>query len=173
MSGDGGGAIRLTRTAIDPPRTDAPEPVTIRFDVVGVPAPQGSKRAFVNGGRAIMTEASGPRQKAWRQAVAGAALDASVDHEPLDGPLEVVVVFRMPCPKGRIKKAPHWHAVAPDIDKLLRSTFDGLKDGGLMRDDRQFAALTARAFEVDGWTGATIIVRQMDPEPWGMVLWDG
>jgi Holliday junction resolvase RusA-like endonuclease len=119
-----------------------------------------------------MTEASAPRQKAWRQAVAQAALEASVDYEPLEGPLALLCVFRLPVPKARAKKAPCWHAVAPDLDKLLRATLDGLKDGGLMGDDKQFAAITARAIEVDGWTGAMILVRQLgayDPKGWAEI----
>lgn len=35
----------------------------MKFDVRGIPAPQGSKKAFVVNGRAVMIEASATTQK--------------------------------------------------------------------------------------------------------------
>lgn len=140
----------------------------IEFDVVGVPAPQGSKTAVGFGGKVRLIEGrtSGQRIKhrAWRDAVAAAARDHSPER-PLTGPLDITVLFRMPRPASRGKKHHGWHAVAPDKDKLLRSTLDGLQVGGLVANDSQFASGSWAAFEVDGWTGAVITVREA-PSRW-------
>ena len=139
-------------------------PESVTFRVLGIPAPQGSKVAFVAGGRAVMKEASKGRQRAWRSAVAQAAADTVVlfpQCERMDGPLAVTYLFRMPCPKVRAKRAPGWHAVSPDISKVVRATEDGLTDGGLIVDDRLIAKMEARAVEVLGWTGAAITVHRL------------
>jgi Holliday junction resolvase RusA-like endonuclease len=144
--------------------------VLARLDVIGVPKPQGSKIAFVNKatGKAGMKEQGERGQRAWRSAVAQVARDAAHDAAPFDGPLGLNVVFRMPCPKARLKKAPCWHVVTPDLSKLLRATEDGLVDGGLILDDRLIAVGLVQAIEVVGWTGARIEVRQL--EDWQLRL---
>jgi Holliday junction resolvase RusA-like endonuclease len=108
----------------------------IRFSVVGVPAPQGSKTRFgkvmVDGtsktGRAALS--------AWRGAVATAAREYVRDHpmSPLTGPVRMRVEFRF----APVASSPHrfHHATTPDSDKLLRSTGDALVAGGLLVDDR-------------------------------------
>ena len=58
-----------------------------------------------------------------------------------------------------------------DIDKLLRSTFDALKDGGLIVDDSRIVAVAAGKVEVPApeWTGAMISIgAAVDPvgQPW-------
>lgn len=136
------------------------------FTVLGVPAPQGNKSAVMIGGKARLIEgrrASGrASHKAWRQAVAQAAHDAAGD-EPLEGPLAIDVVFRFPRPQSRPKKHHGWHVVRPDHDKVLRATFDGLTDGGLVRDDCLFAAITVHAIEEPGWSGASIVITRLLP----------
>lgn len=141
-----------------------------RLDVVGLPAPQGSKVAFINKatGRAGTKEASEPKQRAWRTAVALAARDAALPDGPIDGPIGLTVTFRMPCPKARVKKSPCWHTVAPDLSKMLRATEDGLVDGGLIVDDRLIALMLVQAFEIVGWTGARIDVQRL--EDWQLRL---
>ena len=142
---------------------------SVRFDVVGLPKPQGSKVAFINKatGHAGMKEASERGQRAWRGVVALAARDACdngpVGMTPFDGPLGLTILFRLPCPKARAEKAPCWHIVSPDLSKLLRSTEDGLVDGGLIVDDRLICSTRMWAIEVVGWTGAHIRVEQVPP----------
>lgn len=103
------------------------------FIVLGVPAPQGSKRAFVVNGRAIITEDS-KRTKPWRQAI----IDAAPVMEPLDGPLAFYAVFTMPkpqkVPKGRTRPS-----TKPDLSKLVRAAEDSCKDAGLIVDDARIA----------------------------------
>lgn len=117
----------------------------VSFTVYGTPAPQGSKRAFVAGGRAVVVDDNKPRLRSWRQDVRKAALDASaqMSREPVD----VSVTFFLARPKGHYGtgrnagtlrgSAPNHPAVKPDLDKLLRSTLDGLKEGGAYHDDAQ------------------------------------
>lgn len=126
--------------------TVAPEPIVIR--VHGVPAPQGSKTAFVRGGRAIVTEGKGAGRVAhatWRQAVATAARDwqdANGSRELIDGPALVVIQFLMPKPRSK-PKWKRWPDVKPDLDKLVRSVLDSLS-GVILADDSRVVAITAR-----------------------------
>lgn len=134
----------------------------IEFEIIGLPAPQGSKSAIVIGGKARIIEGKtgGQRSKhkAWRDVVASTARDIAGDKPPLKGPLAINVTFRMPKPATRPKKHHGWHCVAPDKDKLLRATLDGLQVGGLVANDSQFAAGGWHAVEVDGWTGAIVTI---------------
>lgn len=96
--------------------------------VVGLPAPQGSKKAWVNKatGRAQMREQSGDRISLWRQDVKAAAQewvdgyrDTVCDHDyapcpfcvwnPLDGPLRVEVTFLFPRPKSHYRTGANAH----------------------------------------------------------------
>lgn len=129
----------------------------IEFEVLGLPAPQGSKR-HVGGG--VMVESS-KAVKPWRQAVAHAARDvADTLGAPLDGPLTLDVTFRLPMPKARrkaVRLAGQGPSVTrPDLSKLVRSTEDALTDSGLIRDDARIWSFSAHKLEVIGWTGAII-----------------
>lgn len=137
----------------------------VTFEVVGVPAPQGSKRHV---GRGVLVESSkalGP----WRDAVAWAAHDAARRHgitAPLDGPLRLVVEFRFPMPKARPKRVRDtgvvWKSTQPDSDKLARAVGDALTDSGLIVDDARICELVAAKVETTGWTGAVIVVETME-----------
>ncbi len=137
------------------------------FEVLGVPAPQGSKTRMPNGAVVEGSSTTGrAKTRAWRRAVAEVGWDIAED-EPYDGPLQLSVTFRMPMPASRpkrVQRAGIWpHAVKPDLDKLLRATVDALTDSGLIRDDARLFAIEAEAFEVTGWTGAEIVLRRWEP----------
>ena len=105
--------------------------------VYGVPAPQGSKRHV---GRGVMIESS-KKVKPWREAVKWAAIEVLVGRG-IEGPIEVEVDFYFVHPKtGKRRPA---HSVKPDIDKLLRSTFDALTDAGAFEDDSRIVSVQAR-----------------------------
>jgi crossover junction endodeoxyribonuclease RusA len=114
------------------------------FGVYGLtPAPQGSKR-HVGGGR--MVESS-PKLKPWREAVRQEAL--ATGEASTDQPVYVHLLFRFRRPKGHYSakgelkaSAPACHITRPDIDKLARSTLDGIT-GTLINDDSQVAFLVA------------------------------
>lgn len=97
---------------------------------------------------------SSSRVKPWRQAVTMAVAN-SFDGPIIDGPVSVKVTFLFPRPAGHFGKkglkpsAPR-HLLsrnAGDLDKLCRSTLDGLSAGAggvLIRDDSQVVELIAR-----------------------------
>lgn len=111
----------------------------VAFKVLGTPAPQGSKRAFVVKGRAVLTEDS-KKTKPWRDSVATAAQDA-MEGLPIDGPVAVTITFYFARPKSVRRPYP---SVAPDIDKLERTILDGLQAGGVITDDARVVDLTAK-----------------------------
>lgn len=126
----------------------------IRFEVIGVPQPGGSKSAFPlrhkdgspvlreNGSQAMSVRDANPKVKDWRVAVVAAARRVHTG-ALLDGPLSLRVLFRFPRPKGHFtskgaltRSAPPYPAVKPDVLKLTRSLEDALT-GILWRDDAQ------------------------------------
>jgi len=119
---------------------------TTTLYVPGVPAPQGSKSGFVRNGRAVLVEgtsaAGRAKHKAWRTAVTLSAIEYRNDNDlaTIEGPVAISITFLMPRPKSAPKKL-RWAAKKPDIDKLLRSTFDGLTDAQVWRDDSQVVQL--------------------------------
>lgn len=124
----------------------------MRLDVHGTPAPQGSKRGFVRGGRVVLVEAS-ERVRPWRDAVKVAvALDGRgqrFDREPVT----VSAEFRLRRPRSHYRTgrhadqvragAPAYPTGTPDVDKLLRSTLDGLTEAGVFVDDAQVVCAVA------------------------------
>ena len=130
-------------------------PITLR--IFGLPAPQGSKkvRGYIRG-RAILGESS-DRVAPWRENVVWQS-HKQYKGEPLEGPLQISITFWLPRPKDHyrtidgelsniIKPGKPTHTIAStqgDVDKLIRSTFDGLsaKTGGcIAQDDKQFVKL--------------------------------
>lgn len=129
-------------------------PITIHVE--GTPAPQGSKRAFVVNGRAVLTEMS-KKVAPWRAAVAAEARRRGV--ETADGPIRLDIDFRVPAPKT-MPKGRWLPDVRPDLDKYLRSTLDGLKSGGVYNDDSQVCEIHACKFY--GTPGAVITITRME-----------
>lgn len=107
----------------------------VTFRVDGIPAPQGSKRHVGNGRMIEMSKKIGP----WRERV---RLTVQRDYHgaPFDGPLIVIIRFYLERPKTVTRTYPH---VTPDLDKLVRSTFDAMKQGGLIADDARVVDLAA------------------------------
>lgn len=130
----------------------------LRFEVIGLPGAQGSKRHV---GHGIMVESS-KKVAPWREAVANAARTAHHGHQPLDGPLSLTVVFRLPATSSwkaaDRTRGWRWKDRTPDLDKLLRSTGDALTQAGVIADDARLVNITARKIETAGWTGAQIAV---------------
>lgn len=129
----------------------------IAFTVVGTPAPQGSKR-HVGNGRMIESSTA---VKPWRQDVVAAAQQA-YQGAPLDGPLEVTLIFDLRMPASRPKRLRDlgwcYSTTKPDLDKLVRATLDALTTAGVIRDDARVASLIAVKREVVGATGCSVKV---------------
>lgn len=144
----------------------------IRIDVLGSPAPKGSNRAMLRGGRAVFVPGgSKPNQAAlqsWDVAVREAARPHVRSASPayVETPLVVEIEFRLARPsshwakKGGLKpSAPIAPAVKPDLDKLARSTLDSLT-GIIFDDDSRVTVLTIRKIYASaGDEGARIVVR--------------
>lgn len=148
-------------------------PITI--EVLGVPAPKGSARAMMVGGRprviASGSTANQSRLKSWDVALREAARDAvgAATSPPFVGsPLRLEILFRMRRPSGHWSKrggllpsAPRYPATKPDSSKLLRATEDSL-NGILFDDDsRIVSTLVDKIYAEPGFEGATITVAEM------------
>jgi Holliday junction resolvase RusA-like endonuclease len=154
----------------------------LRFQVIGDPMTQGSKTGVLgHDGRVRVLEGKGvgrDRHRSWRDSVAWEA-SRQVGRNGgcfTDGPLECGIWFRLPMPLSRPKRDQVrgwlWAYRGLDLDKLQRSTFDALKDGGLIVDDSRIVLVTAGKVEVPApeWTGAVITVApavlDMTGTPW-------
>jgi len=124
--------------------------VAVSFDVVGRPAPQGSKKSVGNG---RFVEAS-KYLPAWRAAVVSAARLA-YSGEPITTPCRMrVVVFLDKPKKPKFESAP---GVMPDVDKLARGIADAVKIGGVIEDDALIVSLEIdKMWAVDRPAGAWI-----------------
>lgn len=118
--------------------------------VAGVPAPQGSKNFLGTfkgkDGRThgIMGESS-KKVKPWRADVRSALIDA--DGKPKvsfgDSPIVADLVFIMTRPKSTPKKKTPAAIRKPDLDKLIRSTFDAISSAGVWADDSRVIGVVA------------------------------
>jgi crossover junction endodeoxyribonuclease RusA len=158
---------------------------SIEIIVLGTPAPQGSKRGFAvkakgaYTGKVAQVESSA-KVKPWRMAVKYAALNeialGVTPYETMRGPVVLGVTFRLPRPKGHYgtgrnagllkPSAPWFPAGRPDLDKLLRSTFDALGEAGVWGDDAQVVKVYgSKEYATDyAPTGATIRVKSVRNE---------
>lgn len=107
------------------------------FYTVGSPAAQGSKRHV---GHGVMIESS-KKVRPWRDSIIAAAPTVPA---PLDGPIALRIVFTVARPKTA-KKTIVAPSTRPDVDKLLRSTFDGIGEAGLWTDDARVCDFTRLA----------------------------
>jgi Holliday junction resolvase RusA-like endonuclease len=113
----------------------------IRFVVYGKPETKGSTKAFVRGGRAIITN-DNPKTKAWQTIVAWEA-QRNRPGDIIQEAVEVTLKFYFVRPKSvSVKKRPY-HTVKPDIDKITRAVLDGLK-GTIFSDDSLVTDLIVR-----------------------------
>jgi crossover junction endodeoxyribonuclease RusA len=106
----------------------------IAFDVIGRPAPQGSKKSIGNN-RFVESSKFLP---AWRKDVRLAAEHAVTVNgwEQASGPVELEVMFYLDRPSSVSTVKRPYPIVPPDIDKLLRSVQDSLT-GVIYDDDAQ------------------------------------
>jgi crossover junction endodeoxyribonuclease RusA len=84
--------------------------------------------------------------------------------EPLDGPVEVSIVFYLEKPASR-PKGVVFADRKPDIDKLVRSVLDSLTDAGVLREDSRVVDLHAlKLYARRGASpGVVIVVRPAEP----------
>ena len=148
--------------------------MNLRFNVIGTPAPQGSKTRMPNGAMVEGSSATGRlKHRTWRQAVALEAHHQRQLHETcFFGPCSVAVTFRFPMPASRPASWKRrvasgevigWKSTKPDLDKLARALGDALVEGGLVERDECISQWLMNKIEVapGEWTGATITVSQL------------
>lgn len=142
----------------------------IRFFAAGIPSTKGSARAFVRGGRAIVTNDAGAKAKVWAGIVSSAALDAMRGKAPIfELPLDVMVTFYLPRPKshsttrGLRPNAPTHSSSKPDADKLVRCALDALT-GIVFGDDAQVARLVVEKRYANGAAGMAVSVEALGAE---------
>ena len=145
----------------------------IFIPVIGIPAPQGSKRHV---GHGIMIENS-KRVKPWRQDVKEAALN-HYQGEVIDQAVEVEIIFIFVRPKSHFGTGKNSRKLKPsapvfvtskgigDIDKLQRSTYDALSEssgGNVLKDDSLIVQnRNSKRYCVAGENpGAKIIIRTL------------
>lgn len=142
--------------------------------VVGTPRPQGSKKAFYNPklGRALIVNDNDAKLRTWRQDVVAATVEAlkagACVKAPPQSPIDLVITFMLPRPKGHWRTgrnahllrddAPRRPTTKPDIDKLQRSTLDAMRDAGVYVDDSQVVRIDARKVWATERVGAVIDV---------------
>lgn len=113
----------------------------LAFIAYGLPAPQGSARAFyqANKNRAVIVKDNDERQRSWRSSVSDAAAKAMAGHALIDGPMVIRLRFVFPKPKSVKRAHP---ATRPDLDKLLRACFDAMT-GIVYTDDARIVETNA------------------------------
>jgi Holliday junction resolvase RusA-like endonuclease len=119
----------------------------ICFDVQGIPRaqPRCKARAIVtNQGRATAMVYDPKTADDWK-AIVMADASQHCPPEPLDGPLEIMVIFRFKRPKSHFRTGKHaselkpdasiWHTTKPDADNLIKAVKDALTNVGMWQDD--------------------------------------
>jgi Holliday junction resolvase RusA-like endonuclease len=141
--------------------------VIIDFEVTGVPIPQPRGRACRVGSGVRVIEAPGAHPiHEWKDRIRWHAAKFRPAEGPLEGPLRLVVRFRMPRPqplqskKWIHRKVPH--SRRPDLDNLLKAVMDALS--GLWVDDALVASVVAQKAYVMPWSepGVTITVMNIE-----------
>lgn len=110
----------------------------IAFTVSGTPRPQPRPR-FVRG-RAVSI--ADRKTKMWSDAVLRAATTAfaHAGSEPIEGPIEVELVFRF---EAQLPEAVGAAMPSRDVDNLAKLALDRMQDARLFLNDRQVVSLKA------------------------------
>lgn len=137
----------------------------IRFQVLGVPQPKGSTRAFMRpGSKYPIVTSDNPKVKAWQKVVGlGATMARGAGVPPADGPIELIVEFYLARPKYLARRVTPHHLTRPDVDKLTRAVGDALT-GICWKDDGQVIRVVAskQYAEQGDQPGARITVRPVE-----------
>lgn len=110
---------------------------SFHFFIFGSPVPQGRPR-FARVGTFVKTY--DPKEsRSWKETVKWQAI--SNGGRIIEGPLSLILHFKLPRPKSLPKKIKH-HTKKPDVDNLVKGVKDGLK-GVCYMDDSQVCRLAA------------------------------
>lgn len=120
-----------------------------------IPVPKGSMIIRTNksrlelarmGVKVWLADDDGHQLKPWRAGVVhlGETIRQRAGDTFQDGPLSVQITFTLQRPPSVTLKARAWPWKKPDVDKLLRSTFDALTDSLVWHDDAQICEVVMR-----------------------------
>ncbi len=133
--------------------------------VGGVPQPQGSIRSLGKGRPSVHANAA--RLDPWRDTIVvyvRNAMKRGVGPWPIDGPVRLEALFRMPRPRSRPADRPH-PTSTPDLSHLLRACEDGIGMAGAWVDDAQI--IEVEAAERYGDPGCVLWVYRLNAaKPW-------
>lgn len=129
--------------------------VLYAITILGEPIPKGSMKGFPirrgSGKMGVVLTNANPRTRGFEEAIAQEAFLARGHNTMIEEPVFLAMKFFLPRPKS----APRWVIVPAvarnDADKLQRTLFDGLKKGGIYRDDGQVVAGTFEKLFAGGW----------------------
>jgi Holliday junction resolvase RusA-like endonuclease len=116
------------------------------FEIDGEPKIQPRPRAFARmvNGRAVARVYDAGTAEEWKGRVVAATRERR-PAEPFDGPIGVLIEFRMPRPKRLQRKKDPGHLLPctsrPDIDNLAKAILDALQQDGWWLDDAQITEL--------------------------------
>lgn len=135
--------------------------------VPGLCKPAGSKRGFFNkkSGKVMIVDACA-KSRPWKTDVKAFAA-AAYQGAPLMGPVEVIMVFYMPRPKGHYNtkgeiksSAPPYPTTRPDLLKLARGCEDAIT-GTIYHDDSQIISeYLVKVYESNRGPGVEIYVKE-------------
>jgi Holliday junction resolvase RusA-like endonuclease len=125
-----------------------PQQNSWQFHVTGTPGPKGSKTLTRWG---ALRESSA-KVRPWQDAVTAAIWEQTRGNaqHTLTGPVGVAIQFFLQPPK-RVPKNRRLPVTKPDIDKLVRATFDALTQSGLIKDDALITDQTATKRYTDNY----------------------
>ena len=135
---------------------------SIYFVIEGAARPQGSKTAFIRGGRAVLVEANKGLKQARLGVSAHIQRNAYEDKWVMpnkDTPVAIELVFVFTRPKSALARM--FHTVKPDLDKLVRYALDAaVQAGNVIHDDNQVVKIDAS--KIYGRTNQTNMVVSYD-----------
>ena len=117
----------------------------ISLDLFGDPIPQKRARTFNNHGKIVTWDSQSKIKEGYKWQIR-----SQYNEEPLNEPLAIDILFRMPIPNSatkRIKQAmlngAHRHIKRPDLDNLCKLVLDVL-NGLVYRDDSQIDQISMK-----------------------------
>jgi Holliday junction resolvase RusA-like endonuclease len=137
----------------------------VKITAYGQPIPKGSKKAFVNPktGRAIIVDANA-KTKPFALNVAWAVREVMTF--TMAGAIGMRVCFNMQRPNS-LPKRPTRCVKNPDGDKLIRTVWDAIKQGGGYYDDSQVVHCEMDKAYANG-VGSTLSIPGVTIEMWEM-----
>lgn len=146
----------------------------ITITVHGTPWPEGSVKAFVRGGKAVIVHDNPERLQEWRNAVTRKARAAGMSFLGRPVAIDIGMTLWLPRPPSHYRTgrnasllrdtAPAYPVSRFDSDKLARAVLDSFT-GVLYDDDGQVTDLAARKryASLGQLPGAVITVREATP----------